>query len=58
MLVVRVPWQRTDMAHDDAQTTTVRFTLPEVCVRAFEAVLDYMLEVSKWVREALWDMHW
>ena len=56
MLVVRVP--RTEIAHDDAQTRTARRTLPEVCVGAFKAELDYMLEGSKWVKEALWGMHW
>ena len=42
MLVVREPWQRTETDNDDAQTTTVRLTLPEACVGVFEAVLDYM----------------
>jgi hypothetical protein len=42
MLVVREPWQRTETDKDDAQTTTVRLTLPEACVGVFEAVLDYM----------------
>jgi hypothetical protein len=42
MLVVREPWQRTEMDNDDAQTTTVRLTLPEACVGVFEAVLDFM----------------
>ena len=38
-LIVREPWQRTDLA-----SKTVNLTLPEPCASAFEWVLDYMYD--------------
>ena len=42
MLVLREPWQRTELGNSDGQGTTVYLTLPEVCAGVFETVLDYM----------------
>ncbi len=46
MLVVREPWQRTEAADGGhGRTTTVHLAalaLPEACVGALEAVLDYV----------------
>jgi hypothetical protein len=37
LLVMREPWQHTDMA-----TKTVRLTLPDMCAEAMDHVMDYM----------------
>ena len=48
MLVVRAPWQRTEIADvGDGHMRTVNLTLPEACVGVFEAVLDHMYEFHR-----------